>query len=488
MQRLHPATILINLFEFVRQFVVAIIFVAFSSAGRDDATFEIIMAGLGGFGVLASVYRYMLTGYAIERGTLTVRRGGLWKQERSIPLDRIQNVTIKRSLLERLLGVCSVVVETAAGLQSEAQLSSLSQDDAESLRTRLLSLVSTEKGPSFELPPALYMLTNRELITAGALQNRALWLLVSAIGFLQIGVSSDMLADVIKKGQSFHLGPGGWVAATAVLFVVGWGVSIVSTAIKYGGFRIDRYEKGLRMHYGLLGQTEVLLPLKRVQALSVVRPLLYRWFGYAEVRAEALGSFDEKLPTGGVTLSPIVHSTRVNRLVGFVYAGRQVTDITWRMISKKAIVRFALQNLVALAFPLLILGALYKPVYRSVLRMPPLPIWMWGVLACGVVAFAIVMAVQSYRRSGWQIDNEFLMVKSGVFKLTVELIPRANVQWCELTSTWLMRRANIAVVGASTATRTHDLPPIDLPDAEWLLGELTHSGDVAMPPAAIIGG
>lgn len=484
MQRLHPATIVINLFDFVRQFLFAIIIVAISSQGRDDATFEIMMAALGGLGVLSSVYRFLVTTYGIQEGALVVKKGGLWKQDRTIPLDRIQNVTIKRSLIERLVGVCSVVVETAAGLQTEAQLSSLSQDDAEQLRSRLLSVVSTEKGPSFELPPALYMLTTKELIVAGALQNRALWMLFTAVGFLQFGVGSDRIEDLIKTGRDLSFSVPVWVGLAFGLFLVGWAVSIVGTSIKYGGFRIDRYEKGLRMHYGLLAQTEVLLPLKRVQALSVIRPLLFRWFGYAEVRADALGSFDEKMPTGGVTLSPIVNNARVNRLVNFVYQGQSATNVQWRPISRKAIRRsFLRSSLGWLIF--FALAALVSMPARELARLPDPPAWLYGAGAVLILLLSWAYAVARYRRTGWRVDDEFLMIRYGVFKQVVEFVPRGTIQWSSETSSWMMRRMSLANVSAATAVRAHEVPELDQADAERLLNVLMR---VDLPSAAIIGG
>jgi len=481
MQRLHPATIVVNLFEFVRQFVFAIVVLALTSAGRDDATFEIFMAGLGGLGVLSSVYRYVITRYGIQSGALVVQKGGLWKQHRTIPLDRIQNVTIKRSIIERLIGVCTVVVETAAGLQTEAQLSSLSQEDAESLRSRLLSVVSTDKGPSFELPPALYMLTSRELIVAGALQNRALWILASAFGFLQFGVQGDAIDNLIRSGEDLSLSPMAWAGITLAFFLVGWAVSIISTVIKYGGFRIDRYEKGLRMHYGLLAQTEVLLPLRRVQALTVARPLLYRWFGYAEVRADALGSFDEKIATGGVTLSPIVHGTRVNRLVGFVFPGRTATGIEWRPISRKSIRRGIISRTLVWGVLVIILwGVSYSIRESEILEVPTTS---WLALVGAIVLWAVLISIAQYRRAGWRIDQEFLMIRSGVLRQTVEFVPRATIQWCEQSGNWFMRRMRIADVTVATAVRRHQVHELDYPEAEGLLATLSQSGS---KPGAII--
>lgn len=482
MQRLHPATIVINLFDFVRQFIFAIILVALTSKGRDDATFEIMMAALGGLGVLSSVYRYLVTTYGIQGGALVVKKGGVWKQERTIPLDRIQNVTIKRSIIERLVGVCSVVVETAAGLQTEAQLSSLSQDDAEQLRSRLLSVVSTEKGPSFELPPALYMLTIKELMVAGALQNRALWMLFTALGFLQFGVGSDRIEDLIKTGRDLSYSVPVWVGLALALFLVGWAVSIISTTIKYGGFRIDRYEKGLRMHYGLLAQTEVLLPLRRVQALSVIRPLLYRWFGYAEVRADALGSFDEKMPTGGVTLSPIVNNARVNRLVNFVYHGQSATNVQWRPISRKAIRRSFFRTAFSLGF-FFGMAVLVSFPAREAAQFPDPPTWFYAVSVALILLIAVSYAVARFRRTGWRVDSEFLMIRYGVFKQVVEFVPRGTIQWSSQSSGWWMRRLKLAEVSVATAVRMHTVPDLDVPDAEGLLATLTVSQE---PPAAII--
>lgn len=494
MRRLHPATILINLFDFIRQFIWGVIVLALSSR-REGMGAEIALGALGGLGVLSSVYRYMVLSYGIEAGALIVRRAGIWKQVRTIPLDRVQNVTIKRTFIERLVGVCSVMVETAAGLQAEAQLSSLSESDAEELRARLLSVVSTEKGPSFDLPPALYMLTTRELITAGALQNRALLMLASILGLVQFGALGDSVVDWVKEGHSLDFNPVTWVLIGLGFFLVGWGASIVATALKFGNYRIDRYEKGLRMHYGMLNQTEVLLPLKRVQALTINRPLLFRWFGFAEVRADAMGSFEEKLPTGGVLLSPIVHESRVNKLVGFVYPGHQATDLPWRPVSRRVVLRYFISHVLgwflpcaAMSLPFLLTQRLLKKAASKLPPIPVVPVWAWFVAGGVILLWAYIYARLRYKYSGWHLDDKFVYSKSGVFRQSVELVPRDNIQWSEVASTWFMRRVDIAVVGVTTATRINHLPPIDRAEADWLLGELTQSEKPKEPPTAIIGG
>jgi len=494
MRRLHPATILINLFDFLRQFIWGVIVLALSSR-REGIGAEIALGALGGLGVLSSVYRYMVLSYGIEAGALIVRRAGIWKQVRTIPLDRVQNVTIKRTFIERLVGVCSVMVETAAGLQAEAQLSSLSESDAEELRARLLSVVSTDKGPSFDLPPALYMLTTRELITAGALQNRALLMLASILGLVQFGALGDSVVDWVKDGHSLDFSPATWVLIGLGFFLIGWGASIVATALKFGNFRIDRYEKGLRMHYGMLSQTEVLLPLKRVQALTINRPLLFRWFGFAEVQADAMGSFEEKLPTGGVLLSPIVHESRVNKLVGFVYPNRRATDLPWRPISHRVVLRYFLSHVlgwilpcVMISIPFALIPRLSSKASAKLAQLPVVPVWGWLAAAGAILVWAFIYARLRYKYSGWHVDDKFVYSKSGVFRQSVELIPRENLQWTEVSSTWFMRRVNIAVVGVTTATRVHHLPPIGRSEADWLLGELTQSENLKEPPTAIIGG
>ena len=80
-----------------------------------------------------------LGGHVIKTGCAPylidwIRQGLIGKQERHIPLARVQDVRLEQGVVHRVFGVVKVDIETAGGSGAEASLSVLSVAEAERLR------------------------------------------------------------------------------------------------------------------------------------------------------------------------------------------------------------------------------------------------------------------------------------------------------------------------------------------------------------------
>lgn len=87
--------------------------------------------------------------YELTEHSLKIEKGIIWKKYISIPYDRVQNVDIYRGLIDRILGLSDLHVQTAGysgsfsghrkrGIASEGRLPGLAPEIAEQLRDRLI--------------------------------------------------------------------------------------------------------------------------------------------------------------------------------------------------------------------------------------------------------------------------------------------------------------------------------------------------------------
>ena len=135
---LHPGVLLLRLLDALRQaifpallgVVVEPVFLAIAGA--------MFLLQLG-----TALARYLTITYTLSAEELVVREGILSRQERRIPLDRIQDLGFESTLLRRALGLVVVLVETASGKGAEARLDSLGRDEAVHLRETLLAARAT---------------------------------------------------------------------------------------------------------------------------------------------------------------------------------------------------------------------------------------------------------------------------------------------------------------------------------------------------------
>ena len=80
-------------------------------------------------------YRYYR--YAVRDNDLIVQQGVLFRKWSTIPLHRIQHVDTRQGPLERMIGIASLQLYTAAGMHADGSIPGLDTEEAENLRDTL---------------------------------------------------------------------------------------------------------------------------------------------------------------------------------------------------------------------------------------------------------------------------------------------------------------------------------------------------------------
>lgn len=93
-------------------------------------------------GVVFAVFRYRIWGYELRDDSLYLVRGVLTRRDTSVPFVRVQHVDTRRSPVERLAGLASVVVYTAGTRGADITVPGLTPERAERLRERLRELAA----------------------------------------------------------------------------------------------------------------------------------------------------------------------------------------------------------------------------------------------------------------------------------------------------------------------------------------------------------
>lgn len=103
-----------------------------------------------------AVARYVTFRYRLTTDELVTTEGILQRQERRIPVNRIQDVSFEQSILRRMLGLVVVSVETASGKGAEAKLDSLGRRQAAALREALLLQRDPRRRPGSRASPIVW--------------------------------------------------------------------------------------------------------------------------------------------------------------------------------------------------------------------------------------------------------------------------------------------------------------------------------------------
>ncbi len=314
-RRLHPGTLLLRAPQLVRSLVNALpLFILLIARGSTNL---LVLAGIGivALGWLGILLYWTRFGYRIGAEEISIESGILSRTHRVIPFDRVQDVSIEQGVVARMLGLARVRLETGASAgagKDEGELNAIALDEAEALRDRIRSwraghqgaVAAAAGGQADEAATGrpIFVMDLPRVLTAG-LFNFSLALFAGLFGLLQAFddvlpfdpfrprtwwkyVDQDNPAVIYLMNHKLL----SLLAGAAILALVGIASGLTTTLFKQYGFRLERTPAGFRRQRGLTTRTDVVIPLKRVQAALVETGWLRRRFGWHGLKLQSLAS------------------------------------------------------------------------------------------------------------------------------------------------------------------------------------------------------
>lgn len=441
-RRPHPLTVLVLVASFVTGNGFPLLFVFAFGGGLGFDTLA-VAAGVVtiGFGALG----WFMTGYAITDEAVHYRSGILNRQARSIPLARIQQVSVAEPVLARIVGLAVVqVVEASA--DGDIEISYLGKDDASALTSRLRTLarqheavvVDTEPGTSSLAPPPdppaalLHTTPTNSLIVYSLAAIAPGLILLAAVAFATVVVVAlgvGVLGALVAAGVGVGL---------LVLIAIFTTTNLVLVS---GGFRLERSPRSLRVEAGLLSRRQVEVRPERIQTLTVSSGPIVRRLNLHQIAFSAATGKAATKNSPIVQLSPAASTDEVGRIVqgsvdvdpAFAVELEPVSVLTIR----RQLVRAAVIYLLVL-LPASVVLWLVHPL--AVLA--PTLVW-WPV--------AVWFARERHRQLGISVDQRRLVVRRGVLEHHLTQVPLGNIQSVSTRASLFQRRLGLAHLIVSTA-------------------------------------
>ena len=439
---LHPAILLLRLLDALRQAALPIVFGVALQNGWFLA-FGVLMFVLQLGYVLA---RYLTLEFTLTTEELRVREGLLERQERRIPLDRIQDLGLESSLLRRALGLCVVMVETASGRGVEARLDSLSRPAAEHLRQVLLDArarmqasaaagsdptTATADALAGAPPPppspewVVHRASTGELLLRGVTDLRLSAFVVTGFAALQFADQLGFAARLsgLANGARDWLSQFSPLVVGAVLLgllLVVMAAGVVSATlgnlVQFHDFVLTLRDEVLQRRYGLLTTRQKTLPRARIQRVTIEQPWLRRLLGVASVKADSAGgsrSEGEDTAGGFDVVVPLTRIDRANHLLPALLPGIENERPTWHSGSARLVARTTLQ------------GAVLAAIAAAALSVQA-PATAW--LALLLVPVAALLGVLTWRNLAFAAGTDFLFLQHGLVGRYAAFLPMTKVQ------------------------------------------------------------
>lgn len=494
--RIHPLTIVIELGRTIRQFALLIALVAFNTIigarTGDGLTEEIFFTAAGALVAIPALLRYFSYGYAIADGNLLVKQGLLVKQDRTIPLSRIQNINLRRSVMHQMLGLVDLEIETGVSATPEARISALLVADGERLKQKLLGLsqqmapaqtgiaalaAGAAAAPKVERWQMVYEPTSTELFLAGASENKALRLIAVVLSFGAIApLLESTFSNIVRNNPGLQgreglvTGAAGAVGVGLFILFIGWIVSIVGTYVKYYNFQLTEEGGRLRRTYGLFNQIENVLPVRRIQKVTVSRNKIQEFLKISTVTVVTAGGFgaegggnqEARVVTTPV-LAPVVRLEAIPSILRRCLTGlesgpgRQLSvarTMGWRI-------------LLTWGLFWIIVGAATIPWLQ----------WRGVAVGAGLAFWSWLYGFIYTRSTRWSLNDKMFFMTTGWWRNHRNYVPTDKVQYVEVTQGPVQRWFKTVTTTARTATMVGaETAVVDVPHelASGMAADLHH--------------
>lgn len=244
--------------------------------------------------VVHTILYYLNFIFYISNGEFVLKKGYLRKKTLTIPLDRIQSVNTKQNLIQQVLNVETLEIDTAGSVAKELKIHALEKSFSIELQNALRSGVvkketsesDNEQESTVSVEEVILKLTPSDLMRIGISQNHLrAGLIILAFGFQIFQQIQDLFKEKAEEYSNEFIGfisGSNWALISflivfftfiAILF------SLFRTVLKYFDFKLTKKEGSYRIESGLMNKRIVIIPHGKVQELNWETSPLKKLFG-----------------------------------------------------------------------------------------------------------------------------------------------------------------------------------------------------------------
>ena len=390
-----------------------------------------------------------------ETNEFIIQKGVLNRTKIAIQLHKIQQVNINQSLIQRLVGVHKLEIDTAGSDKKEASISAISHELATILKERLINhsaAVNTisQENATEETPTSLLKISLISLIKIGFTSNYIKSFALLFVFFTTIMenlrqlpdndvISEDKVANYFDK-FSLYSSIGLGIAIVIALVLI---VNLVRTIIKYFDFTIQKNKQSILLSYGLLATKNTLLNPNKVQKVTITQNFFQKKFDITTIGVHQASSDDEKVKEKDKIEVPGCTQLESNEILKLLFD---------KLPQKGALFLPNWRKLAVNLFFLLLL-----PIVISLLVKLNTDFFTWNewfIYSTIFTVFSGVLIWFSYKNYKLFVSNDFIIKQNGAWDIDNAIIEPFKIQAIETQQFFWQKSTNIGSVTLSTAGGT----------------------------------
>ena len=419
----------------------------------------LILSILGVIWLVHSYLSYRHFFFYIENNEFILKKGYLKKVIVAIPFDKIISINLNQNLLQQLIGVVELEIDSAGSKTKEVKISALKKAVANELE-KLLSarkMEFSEKEDREELalkdePSTVFQYDMSDLIKVGLTRNHLRGLaIVAAFGFnifQQIDEVFDQeIENAARQTEAFFVNSdiAVFVSLGILLVLISFIISMIETILFYFNLHLKKTDKAFSLSSGLLKRKNVTIPFSRVQAFRRSINPLQKLAGISTITLSQANSSETNQKTGRVNI-PGCNAEIFGKTHSAVFRNNHSEQFE-ELFPHKAFLRRRV-----------IFGAVFPALLSLLLLF--LSVWFTVLSGC-IFLFGIWVSWLSWRKRSYEINDRFLKVNSGTFARKLTIIELFKPQSISLNQSFFQRHRNtgtINLVLAGTSVSVNEIP------------------------------
>lgn len=422
--------------------------------------------------VIRGVLIYVSFKYIVKGDELIVKKGVLKKTVLTIPLHRIQNISITQGFWQQMLDIATLSVDTAGSDDKEMEIY-LDIETSNALKAFLKKsrdyIVDAETSESTTPIPVIdeeveriYTYSADQLAVAAISRNHikglgifiaVIYAFISQLGDMVMRRILDTVEPVVLAGHSVVY----WIVVLFSVFFLSVIVNFVHICLKYYGLTVTLYNDRIKYSGGLIKKMEKIINLDKIQIIRETTNLLEKMLKVSSVRLLQFLTFGKEAKSE-VTFN----------IPGFRHS-KELTEQIYSGLSEDQFSEFRPQR-----------NYLYRNFYFYALY-PALPISASAFIDIKMLWFVFLWVVMGalcayfrFKKSKAEIGNEYVRLSSGMLGDIFSTIKIKNIQSVTLKQSVFQKRRQTASVIIATRWDHLVIPFVKEADAKNICNYLLY--------------
>jgi putative membrane protein len=422
----------------------------------ETASVLLMILGAIGIMILIGIFAYLkylnFTFYIDEKSEEFIVNDGVFNKSKIvISLHKIQQVSIHQNLLQRIINIYEISVDTAGTDKQEGNIKAVSHEVALALKEKLLEnrniFENLEKDVTVETEKKMPFLRIQliNLFKIGITSNyaKSIGLIITFFFTIYENLHNIGKEDVLtgleieSKFNSYPILISILIAIAGLFFVV-FLINIFRTVLKYFNFTIEKQKGSLLLSYGLISKQSTIVKPEKVQIVSVSQNYFQKKLRILEIKIKQATGDDAKKSKSGIEILGC-NDAEKNQILNLVFDAIPQANTKLKPNWRKLVFAIFLSIILPLSAFLIVYN------YTEINLKHYVPIAVFYVIFVAIIQF---FSFYNYRL---YIGQKHIIKKHGAWERERSIIEINKIQAITTAQLFWHKNLNIGTVTLHTA-------------------------------------